>query len=122
MSEKQDFWDWRLRNWCFYYRGGTSVAHGCSSLCASEIKTPYWNETPEVAIAGDAIDTDRLVTKLEVTLQNAIIAWYWWSGTRDMVASRLGITRITLWRQIKTVKEKLNQYQFELRQALRKAA
>ncbi len=120
MTDKLDYWDQRLHNWALYYFGGSSLA-GQSSLCILAACVPCWNdESRESALIGEAIDTANLVHKLDVLQQKALKAWYWSSGTKEFIASSLGIHRVTLWQRVRAAKERLGDLQFQTRRDMMK--
>ena len=90
-------------------------------MCMSEIRTPYWDSfAPVPALVGEAMDTDNLEQKLCKDEFQAIKAWYSSSGTKEFVAGRLGIHRVTLWERVRSAKSHLDDFEFQARRNLLK--
>lgn len=115
MNERIDRWDVLLQNWCRYYHAGGAI-RGESSLCRVVVVDRYWgDETYEITIQGDAIDTDRLVSKLEPYHLRVkfIKAWYLWSGTREDVARQCRMSKQNLWYHITRIKADLRIFELQ---------
>lgn len=97
MSTYEAKWDARLENWArWQHDGGKSAYPRISSIYAPA----KWHHTqgtqPPHALAGEAVDTNELVLKLEPDLFMAIRARYCWTGPFEIRAEQLRIHPNTL--------------------------
>lgn len=119
MSDQLDYWDVRLHNWALYFLGGASLA-GRSSLCLLACSSSHWAETREIALIGEAVDTDDLVQQLRPEQIKTVTAYYAWSGTKEMIAQQLRIADRTLRWRVQDAKEDLGVLQAEARRSIPK--
>lgn len=103
LSEKRSaWWDERLENWALWKAGGTST--GVSAYDG------MWGDgapRPPPPLVGEALDTDTLVGKLALKLQQAVIAWYVWSGALEFRSRDMDMDPKTLRTLVATAKEEL---------------
>ena len=98
-EQRSAWWDARLENWALWRMGaGTGIGAATDGTWGGEFTRP------PPPLVGEAVDTDRLVVKLELRLQDALRARYIWTGTMEERASDLGIHRNTLANQVEEAK------------------
>ena len=98
------WWDERLDNWALWRMGVDATGTGSAT-------DGKWGgdltRTPP-PLVGRALDTDRLVMRLELRLHDAVVAHYVWTGTQEECAQRLGIHANTLRGRVVEAKEELD--------------
>src|SRR5690348_3170464 len=98
-----EYWDQRLTNWALWEVGLASV--GVSAYDGE------WGECaprPPPPLVGEALDTDRLVRRLEADLYAAVRAHYIWTGYEYDKAAALKIAHKTLIDRVRIARFKLD--------------
>jgi hypothetical protein len=111
------YWDQRLENWAMWLAGsdgGSSVSAIWSFVGSGGGR----GEPRAVVLAGEAMDTNDLVRKLDGSLRDAVYAWYTMSGSIRDRATILGCHPDTFKARVEAAKCRLD----ELQQAKRAAA
>lgn len=87
----QERWDRKLVNWALWKVGQSKESHHGAP-------GDWWNcpPRPPQPLVGEALDTDDLVRELPDEQQEALTAWYVWTGDLQDRALFLGIHRDTL--------------------------
>lgn len=99
---RSQWWELRLVNWGLWKAGqGTGAGSATEGTYGGDCPLP------PLPLVGEAFDTDRLVTRLEMRLFDALIARYKWSGTIELRAADLGIHRNTLTNRVEEAKQRL---------------
>jgi hypothetical protein len=103
VSPVLDYWHERLVNWALWEVSGKGL--GTSSLLRNWWEVPPRTPPP---LVGEALDTDRLVHRLEPPLFMAVRAHYVWTGFEHEKAAALRISYKTLLDRVRSAQFKLD--------------
>lgn len=105
-STALDRWEQRLQNWALWYVSG-SGGSAVSALYLLGGATRRSKVDARVVLVGEALDTDALIRKLSRELQQAILAWYVWTGPVAGKAAQIGCHENTLRYRVEGAKLRL---------------
>lgn len=106
-------WERKLENWAVYLASGKNAGRvKISSLyrLAGHGTRGHDGDVIPVLI-GEAIDTHRLVCKLDLKLQKALVKWYADTGTQGQKAAELGCHVNTLRNRVEAAKQQLQTFE-----------
>lgn len=107
-------WERKLENWAVYLASGKNAGRAkISSLYRLAGHGTRGSSADEVIpmMLGEAIDTDKLVRKLEAPLRKALESWYVLTGTQGQKAQALGCHVNTLRNRVEAAKQQLETFE-----------
>jgi hypothetical protein len=119
MARLDERWHERLENWARYKAGIDAVSIRVSESYR-KIQEEAWRDISEPPrrpqpLVGEALDTDRLVSRLDADHRQAVIVIYRWEvpETHEDRAALIGITRQTLHYRLAMAMQELERMQGE---------
>ena len=104
-------WDRILSNWALWLlggRGGSGYVAAIYSLAPRGRRNDDW--TP--LLLAEAVDIDSKIRQLPKVQQNALVAWYLWSGALPVRARQLGCCEQTLRNRVFQAKQRLAELKY----------
>ncbi len=99
-------WDRILANWALWLlsgRGGSGYASPVYAMGVRGRRNKCWMPL----LLAEAVDIDTMIRQLPREQQNAVVAWYVWSGSAAVRARQLGCHETTLRNRVSCAKQRL---------------
>ncbi len=104
-------WDRILSNWALWLlggRGGSGFASPVYSMAPRGRRSDDWMSL----LLAEAVDPDSKIRQLPKVQQNALVAWYVWSGAVAVRARQLGCCENTLRNRVLQAKQRLAELKY----------